>query len=61
MRFLGPIDVHLNIGDQPGEVPMQGATLISIRNDPTGLARVAPVDLGMVADSSSRPPISSRR
>ncbi len=50
MRFLGPIDVHLNIGGQPGEVPMQGATLISIRNDPTGLARVAPVDLGMVAD-----------
>ena len=50
MRFPGQVDVHLNIGNQYGEKPMQGAKLISIRRDPTGLARVAPVDLGMVAD-----------
>jgi benzoylformate decarboxylase len=50
MRFPGPVDVHLNLGDQPSEVALKGATLISIRNSPTGLARVAPVDLGVVAD-----------
>jgi benzoylformate decarboxylase len=50
MRFPGAVDVHLNLGDQGSERPMAGATLISIRNNPTGLARVNPVDLGMIAD-----------
>ncbi len=50
MRFPGAVDVHLNIGSKYGEQYMPGAKQISIRNDPTSLARVAPVDLGMVAD-----------
>lgn len=50
MRFPGPVDVHLSIGDQGSEKPMQGAVLISMRRSPTGLARVSPVDLGMLSD-----------
>lgn len=50
MRFPGAVDVHLNIGDQAAERTMKGATLISMRRDPTGLARTWPVDLGMVCD-----------
>jgi benzoylformate decarboxylase len=50
MRFPGAVDVHLNIGDQGAERTMKGATLISMRRDPTGLARVWPVDLGMVCN-----------
>ena len=50
MRFPGPVDIHLNIGDQGAERPMRGATLISMRSNPTGLARVWPVDLGVVCD-----------
>jgi thiamine pyrophosphate-dependent acetolactate synthase large subunit-like protein len=50
MRFPGAVDVHLNIGDQGSERSMKGATLISMRRDPTGLARVWPVDLGVVCD-----------
>src|ERR1700744_2481523 len=50
MRFPGQVDVHLNIGDQGAERTMKGATLISMRRDPTGLARVWPVDLGVVCD-----------
>jgi thiamine pyrophosphate-dependent acetolactate synthase large subunit-like protein len=50
MRFPGQVDVHINIGDQAAERTMKGATLISMRHDPTGLARVWPVDLGMVCD-----------
>ena len=52
MRFPGPgaVDVHFNIGDQGAERTMKGATLISMRSNPTGLARVWPVDLGVVCD-----------
>ena len=49
-RFPGQVDVHFNIGDQGAEKPVQGGVLVSMRRDPTGLARVSPVDLGMVAD-----------
>jgi len=50
MRFPGAVDVHLNLGWKYGEQYMPGATQISIRHDPTSLARTAPVDLGIVAD-----------
>jgi thiamine pyrophosphate-dependent acetolactate synthase large subunit-like protein len=40
----------LNLGNRFGERAMPGAKLISIRLDPTSLARENPVDLGMVAD-----------
>jgi thiamine pyrophosphate-dependent acetolactate synthase large subunit-like protein len=50
MRFPGQIDVHLNIGNQYGEKAAPGKTLISIRRDPTSLARLTPVDIGIVAD-----------
>ena len=43
-------DLRLNIGNQYGEVRTPGAVLISIRRDPTSLARNTPVDLGLVAD-----------
>ena len=50
MHGIGPVDVHLNIGSRDGEIPMQGAKLISIRMDATSLARVGPVDMAIVAD-----------
>ena len=50
MRFPGKPDVLLNLGSRQGERSAPGTTLISIRHDPTSLARVAAVDLGMVAD-----------
>ena len=50
MRFPGKPDVLLNLGSRHGERSAPGTTLISIRHDPTSLARVAAVDLGMVAD-----------
>jgi thiamine pyrophosphate-dependent acetolactate synthase large subunit-like protein len=50
MRFPGEVDVHLNVGSHYSELPMRGAKLISIRQDPTSLARVTPVDLPMVAE-----------
>jgi thiamine pyrophosphate-dependent acetolactate synthase large subunit-like protein len=50
MRFPGAVDVHLNIGDQAAERTMKGATLISMRSNPVGLARVWPVDMGVVCD-----------
>ena len=50
MRYPGKPDVLLNLGNRWGERASPGTTLISIRLDPTSLARVAPVDLGMVAD-----------
>ena len=49
-RFPGAVDVHFNIGDQAGEKQMKGATTISMRRDPTGLARAWPIDLPVVAD-----------
>jgi len=51
MRFPGDVDVRLNIGNQYGERRLPGQTLISIRRDPTSLARVSAVDIGLVADS----------
>ncbi len=50
MQYPGSIDVHLNIGSRYAEVATKGAKLISMRQDPTSLARVTPVDLAMVAD-----------
>ncbi len=50
MQYPGAIDVHLNIGNHYAEIATKGAKLISMRQDATSLARVAPVDLAMVAD-----------
>ena len=50
MRMLGQADVMLNLGNRFGERVLPGTKLISIRYDPASLARVDPVDLGMVAD-----------
>jgi thiamine pyrophosphate-dependent acetolactate synthase large subunit-like protein len=50
MRYPATVDLVLNLGNKYGERYNPGAKLISIRLDPTSLARVAPVDLGMVAD-----------
>jgi benzoylformate decarboxylase len=50
MRYPGKPDVLLNLGNRWGERAAPGTKLISIRLDPTSLARVSPVDLGMVAD-----------
>ncbi|HEY2136814.1 MAG TPA: thiamine pyrophosphate-binding protein, partial [Xanthobacteraceae bacterium] len=50
MGALGKPDLLLNMGSRFGERAAPGMTLISIRQDPTSLARSAPVDLGMVAD-----------
>jgi benzoylformate decarboxylase len=50
MRTLGKLDLVLNLGNRFGERAPAGAKLISIRLDPSSLARTEPVDLGMVAD-----------
>jgi benzoylformate decarboxylase len=50
MRTLGKLDLVLNLGNRFGERAPPGAKLISIRLDPSSLARTEPVDLGMVAD-----------
>ncbi len=50
MRFPGQVDVNLNIGSRYAEFARKGSKLISLRQDATSLARVEPVDLGMVAD-----------
>jgi thiamine pyrophosphate-dependent acetolactate synthase large subunit-like protein len=49
-RFPGEVDIHFIVGDQLGERPMRGATAISMRSDPTGLARAAPIDMALVSD-----------
>ena len=49
-RFPGEVDVHFNIGSQLGEHAMAGATTISMRTDPIGLARAWPIDIALVAD-----------
>ena len=50
MRYPGKPDVLLNLGNRFGEQASPGTKLISIRPDPTSLARGAPVDLAIVAD-----------
>ena len=50
MRTLGKLDLVLNLGNRFGERAPPGAKLISVRLDPSSLARTEPVDLGMVAD-----------
>jgi benzoylformate decarboxylase len=50
MRYPGKPDVLLNLGNRFGEIASPGTKLISIRLDPTSLARGAPVDLAIVAD-----------
>src|SRR5262249_58890629 len=49
MRYPGKVDVLLNLGNRYGERAAPGMQLISIRLDPTSLARGGPVDLRMVA------------
>jgi thiamine pyrophosphate-dependent acetolactate synthase large subunit-like protein len=51
MKFPGPADVRLNIGNPYGEVYAPGQKLISIRLDPTSLGRTSPIDVPMVADN----------
>ncbi len=50
MRFPGKVDVLINLGNRYGDRAAPGTTLISVRHDPTSLARLTPVDLAMVAD-----------
>jgi benzoylformate decarboxylase len=50
MRYPGQIDVHCNIGSRGGELAAPHTRLISIRQDPTSLARNEPVDFAMVAN-----------
>jgi thiamine pyrophosphate-dependent acetolactate synthase large subunit-like protein len=50
MQYPGAIDVHLNIGNRYAEIATPGTKLISMRQDPTSLARLTPIDLPMVAD-----------
>ena len=50
MRYPGKPDVLVNLGNRYGERAAPGTQLISVRLDPTSLARGAPVDLAMVAD-----------
>ena len=50
MRYPAGVDVQLNLGNRYGETPLPGAFLISVRQDPSSLGRVAPVNLGVVAD-----------
>jgi thiamine pyrophosphate-dependent acetolactate synthase large subunit-like protein len=50
MRYPGKPDVLLNLGNRYGERAASGTQLISVRLDPTSLARGAPVDLAIVAD-----------
>ena len=50
MPMLGKADLVLNLGNRFGERSAPGTKLISIRTDPSSLARENPVDLGMVAD-----------
>jgi thiamine pyrophosphate-dependent acetolactate synthase large subunit-like protein len=51
MRFPGQVDLRVNIGNQYGERRSPGTFLVSIRRDPTSLARVSPVDMPLVADA----------
>jgi benzoylformate decarboxylase len=50
MPMFGKADLLLNLGNRFGERSAPGTKLISIRTDPSSLARENPVDLGMVAD-----------
>lgn len=50
MRFPESVDLHLNLGSHYDELASAGARLISLRQDPTSLARTEPVDLAMVCD-----------
>jgi thiamine pyrophosphate-dependent acetolactate synthase large subunit-like protein len=50
LPYPGKPDVLLNLGNRWGEKASPGTTLISIRFDPTSLARTAPVDIGIVSD-----------
>jgi benzoylformate decarboxylase len=50
MPMLGKADLVLNLGNRFGERALPGGKLISMRQDPTSLARENPVDVGMVAD-----------
>jgi benzoylformate decarboxylase len=49
-RFPANPDVRLNIGGPYGELAAPGQKLISLRLDPTSIARTNPVDIAIVAD-----------
>ena len=50
MGFPGAVDVHFVVGDQIGERTYNGATSISMRSDPTALARAWPIDMPIVSN-----------
>src|SRR5882672_5983007 len=50
MRYPGKVDVLLNLGNRYGDRVAPGMQMISVRLNPTSLARATPVDLGMVSD-----------
>jgi benzoylformate decarboxylase len=50
MGFPGEVDLHFIVGDQMSERPYKGATSISMRSDPTALARAWPIDLPVVSN-----------
>jgi thiamine pyrophosphate-dependent acetolactate synthase large subunit-like protein len=50
MRFPGKVDVLVNLGSRYGDRATPDTTRISIRQDPTSLARLTPVEVAMVAD-----------
>jgi benzoylformate decarboxylase len=49
-HFPGPVDVHFNVGSQLGERRMPNAITISMRSDPTGLARSWPIEMSIIAN-----------
>jgi thiamine pyrophosphate-dependent acetolactate synthase large subunit-like protein len=49
-HFPGPVDIHFNVGSQLGEQRIPNAITISMRSDPTGLARSWPIDMPIVAN-----------
>src|SRR5262249_37098771 len=55
MRYPGKVDVLLNFGNRYGERAAPGMQLISIRLDPTSLARGAPSHRGRGADGRRGP------
>jgi benzoylformate decarboxylase len=50
MRYPGQADLLLNLGNKSGERATAETKLISIRLDPTNLARTAPAEVALVAD-----------
>ena len=49
MGFPGDVDVHFVVGDSMGEQTYKTGVTISMRSDPTALARAWPVDMAIVS------------